>query len=65
MKKGPLLKVPAFLFFIVAGVLVISIAAISIASLPLGIGSTARELLGSAVLVFAFYFLLKVIHSFV
>ena len=60
MKKGPLLKVPAFLFFIVAGVLVISIAAISIASLPLGIGSTARELLGSAVLVFVFYLLIKV-----
>ena len=54
---------PAFLFFIVAGVLVISIAAISIASLPLGIGSTARELMGSAVLVFAFYLLIKVIHN--
>ena len=64
MKKGSLLKVPAFLFFIVAGVLVISIAAISIASLPFGIGSTARELLGSAVLVFVFYLLIKVIHNF-
>ena len=65
MKKGRLRKVPAFLFFIVAGVLVISIAAISIASLPYGIGSTARELLGSVLLVFAFYLLIKVIHSFV
>ena len=64
MKKGPLRKVPAFLFFIVAGVLVISIAAISIASLPLGIGSTARELLGAVVLVFSFYLLIKVIHNF-
>ena len=55
---------PAFLFILVASVLVISIVAISIASLPLGIGSLARELLGAVLLVTAIFVVSKVIHSF-
>jgi len=55
---------PAFLFILVASVLVISIVAISIASLPLGIGSMFRELLGAVLLVTAIFVVSKVIHSF-
>ena len=65
MKKGRLHKLPAFLFILVAGTLVVSIVAISIASLPLGIGSLFRELLGAATLVWVIFLLSKVIHSFI
>ena len=64
MKKGRLRKLPAFLFILVASVLVISIVAISIASLPLGIGSLARELLGAVLLVWVLFLVSKVIHNF-
>ena len=64
MKKGRLHKLPAFLFILVAGTLVVSIVAISIASLPLGIGSLFREMLGAALLVWVIFLLSKVIHSF-
>ena len=64
MKKGRLHKLPAFLFLLVAGTLVVSIVAISIASLPLGIGSLFRELLGAITLVWVIFLLSKVIHSF-
>ena len=63
IKKGRLRKLPAFLFLLVAGVLVVSIVAISIASLPLGIGSLARELLGAVLLVWTIFFVSKVIHN--
>ena len=65
MKKGRLHKLPAFLFLCVAGVLVVSIVAISIASLPLGIGSLFREMLGASLLVWVIFLLSKVIHSFI
>ena len=64
MKIGRLHKLPAFLFLLVAGTLVVSIVAISIASLPLGIGSLFRELLGATTLVWVIFLLSKVIHSF-
>ena len=64
MKKGRLHKLPAFLFILVAGTLVVSIVAISIASLPLGIGSLFREMLGAVLLVWVIFLLSKVIHSF-
>ena len=64
MKIGRLHKLPAFLFLLVAGTLVVSIVAISIASLPLGIGSLFRELLGAVTLVWVIFVLPKVIHSF-
>ena len=54
---------PAFLFITVASVLVISIVAISIASLPLGIGSLFRELLGATLLVTVIFVVSKVIHN--
>jgi hypothetical protein len=47
MKKGRLHKLPAFLFLLVAGTLVVSIVAISIASLPLGIGSVLANFVNS------------------
>ena len=65
MKKGRLHKLPAFLFLLVAGTLVVSIVAISIASLPLGIGSLFREMLGASLLVWVIFLLSKVIHSFI
>ena len=65
MKKGRLHKLPAFLFILVAGTLVVSIVAISIASLPLGIGSLFREMLGASLLVWVIFLLSKVIHSFI
>ena len=65
MKKGRLHKLPAFLFILVAGTLVGSIVAISIASLPLGIGSLFREMLGAFLLVWVIFLLSKVIHSFI
>ena len=65
MKKERLHKLPAFLFLLVAGTLVVSIVAISIASLPLGIGSLFRELLGAVLLVWVIFLLSKVIHSFI